>query len=534
MKRVWSSLFFLCAASASACGPFFPATVLDRPDVPLHALTFVFDLSGILPTNSSERAVSERADAELHTDDACRAAYLQGRHALGQDDRQAIAWFRLARQRLRPCARADDGLAAATIGWEARAELNLGNLIRAGELYVEHYASGDPTALMSLRVVAGRILECGGDTLHAAARHPQLSRVVTVYLAARGGPFRPAPPADCATAWLDAVERAGTEDLACADLLAWASYQAGDFARAQRWLVRAPRQSASTAWLRAKLLLRDGNLEGAAATLARAVRQFPQAADWPKATCDSDSDLDCYQEPATAFDRARGELAFLQLRRSDYRETLDLLLRAHYWTDAAHVAERVLSVDELVAFADGVPDERLRHLLARRLARLGRYAEARHYLPEVLRPKLDELAAALQRRDADALWRAAQILRWDGMELIGTELAPDWHLHDGSFAAGFDEEQRLAPATADVQPLLRFHYRYRAAELAWEAAKQMPDNTEATAHVLCTAGTWLKNRDPQAADRFYKALVNRCRQTALGQEADRLRWFPNLPDRAAP
>lgn len=267
MKRVWSSLFFLCAASASACGPFFPATVLDRPDVPLHALTFTFDLSGILPTNSTERAVTGRPDTELHVDDACRAAYLQGLRALGQDDLQAIAWFRLARQRLGHCDRAAEGLAAASIGWEARAELNVGNLIRAGELYVEHYASGDPSALMSLRVVAGRILDRGGNTLRAA---------------------------------------------------------------------------------------------------------------------------------------------------------------------------------------------------------------------------------------------------------------------------GFDEEQRLAPATDDVQPLLRFHYRYRAAALAWEAAEQMPDNTEETARVLCTAGTWLKYRDPQAADRFYKALVNRCRQTVLGQEADRLRWFPNLPDPAAP
>jgi len=54
----------------------------------------------------------------------------------------------------------------------------------------------------------------------------------------------------------------------------------------------------------------------------------------------------------------------------------------------------------------------------------------------------------------------------------------------------------------------------------------MPDNSADTARVLWTAGGWLKDRDPKEADRFYKALVNRCRKTDLGREADGLRWFP--------
>jgi hypothetical protein len=54
----------------------------------------------------------------------------------------------------------------------------------------------------------------------------------------------------------------------------------------------------------------------------------------------------------------------------------------------------------------------------------------------------------------------------------------------------------------------------------------MPDQDPRTAKVLWTAGTWLKERAPQDADRFYKALVRRCGRTPLGQEADRLRWFP--------
>ena len=37
--------------------------------------------------------------------------------------------------------------------------------------------------------------------------------------------------------------------------------------------------------------------------------------------------------------------------------------------------------------------------------------------------------------------------------------------------------------------------------------------------------------EPKKADKFYKALVRRCGKTALGREANRRRWFPQVrPD----
>src|SRR5439155_1464416 len=78
------------------------------------------------------------------------------------------------------------------------------------------------------------------------------------------------------------------------------------------------------------------------------------------------------------------------------------------------------------------------------------------------------------------------------------------------------ELRRVAQHRAD--PEARFHYRYQAAFLALDAARLLPDNSDETARILCTAGSWLKNRDPQTADLFYKALVRRCRKTALGGE----------------
>jgi tetratricopeptide (TPR) repeat protein len=518
----WSNrLFLFCAAAGlgatlgQACGPFFPATLLDQPgDELLRAPRFAFDLSGLLPTHSPWRAGRFGQDTN-----ACQAAYLEGLRHLGTNDIAAITDFRRTRERATTNA-SDSALAAASIGWEARAELNRGNLIRAGELYIEHFATGDSTALMSLRVVAGKCLAADSETMRTAARHPTLNRVVTAALASRGGPFWVAPSGEQTAAWLAAVETAGAVNLDSADRLAWAAYQSGDFDRAKRWLARAPQPSASAGWLQTKLLLRDGKRDEATATLARTIRLFPESGAWPNATKHGGE-----TGPSSPLDQARGELAALLAAHGARNETLDLLLSAGYWIDAAHIAERVMTVDELVSYATPSTNASLRHLTARRLARLNRYPEARPFLPDSIRPKLDELTTALAKHDADSLWQAAQIMRTHGLELTGTELDPDWHVHGGLYNWGFDSSNQFAHATEEVKPFRRYHYRYRAADLAWEAANRMPDNTDDTARVLYEAGCWLKTLDPKAADRFYKALVRRCGRTALGRKADQQRWF---------
>ena len=77
-------------------------------------------------------------------------------------------------------------------------------------------------------------------------------------------------------------------------------------------------------------------------------------------------------------------------------------------------------------------------------------------------------------------------------------------------------------------PNVRYHYRYTATQHAWRAAELLPDDSEETARMLCVAGSWLAATDPNEADRFYKELVVRCRRTEIGQEAERLKWFPKL------
>jgi len=132
----------------------------------------------------------------------------------------------------------------------------------------------------------------------------------------------------------------------------------------------------------------------------------------------------------------------------------------------------VLTVDELKAFVDGLPDDRkpvdeeaqdgwwfvgnptvrLRELLARRLVRQGQLEPALAYFPAAAKdgPDLRAMAAdyraavdaarpAWRWRDvarAEALFRVATLTRTQGMELMGTEGPPDMAVFGGNFSDG--------------------------------------------------------------------------------------------------
>ena len=71
----------------------------------------------------------------------------------------------------------------------------------------------------------------------------------------------------------------------------------------------------------------------------------------------------------------------------------------------------------------------------------------------------------------------------------------------------------------------RFHYRYRAAEIALKAG-ELAQDVQLKALINYSAGNMLANRSPQEADVFYKRLVNHSKGTKLATIADKNRWFP--------
>jgi tetratricopeptide (TPR) repeat protein len=508
------------------------------------------------------------------------AAYMIGRSLLDGAPEQAAPWLDRVGSLAREGFADTLGLAAASLGWKARAHLSRREYDRAIEVYLSQLQTGDPSAPWSIHLVAGRAFQLGPEMLQRLAAHPPSRRVLTAFLVAHGGPPGAAfglPARDRILSWLKAVETAAATEVEGADRLAWVAYQSGEMEMTRRWLERARADAPMVPWLRAKLALRDGNLEAAARLLAQAVRGFPPGETWPEG---AGLDESGYYPVVSPHGRALGELGGVRLSRREFVDALDALARADFWMDAAYVAERVLTVEELRAYVDRAWPEpspsppkrpggplaplgtgwtararetatKIRHLLARRLARLGRQAAARAYYPPQLRPTLDgylrhlgpgQDAGRPAPERAASLFEAARIARRFGLEILGTEVEPDWAFLGADFEleaasrlrAGAAKpavlpsspEERDRLAQHRVEPEKRFHYRYVAAEIAWKAAALLPNNREETARILCVAGSWLKYRDPPAADRYYKAMVRRNRKTALGQLADGLRWFP--------
>ncbi|MES2922690.1 MAG: hypothetical protein V4819_14145 [Verrucomicrobiota bacterium] len=216
-------------------------------------------------------------------------------------------------------------------------------------------------------------------------------------------------------------------------------------------------------------------------------------------------------------------------------------------------------------------DNQLRYLLARRLAREKRLKEAREFMPPELQPLLDHYIALDRARrsgrysgeaGAAVVWRQALIHRHFGAELFSTDGAPDggarwWSFRAADFSArafqkGWSHDWSREPeyeasqkpddlavpsitsdelrrvARYSVASTKRFHYRHAAADLAWEAARMLPANHPLLPRLYNTPGQWLSARDPDAADRFYQAMVRRCAGTPEGRAADAKRWF--LPD----
>jgi tetratricopeptide (TPR) repeat protein len=497
------------------------------------------------------------------------AAYMLGKSWEKESPEKAIEYYEKVRTLARVGFADSLGLAAASFGWEARIYLNQTNYERAAELYLEQLATGDNSARGSLLVVMESLALTSTNLFHVLARHPKLSRVMTGHFISAEGELSSGRLSGIVNAWLTASKDAFRTDPNTSEELALAAYKNGDWESAQYWIDHAG-SSPTAQWLEAKLFLRSGKTNEALTSLEKAQRLFSTESRETNAVVELKDILSTYGMPAT--NRIRGELGVLYLARGNYSESLDWFMRGGLWIDAAYVAERMLTIDELKAYVDrywpagkrqmkaesedtitekDVSGE-LRYLLARRLTRELRGNEAREYYPVAWRARFDALADVLVRgwneslpaeQRATALLTAGWITRTNGMELIGTELSPDCHIYDGDFEtsltvnsrankdftlfpASSDEKRRYAEHNAD--PEVRFHYRYQAAFLGWEAARLLPNNSEETARTLSIAGSWIKALDPETANLFYKSLVRRCRKTPIGSEADRIRWFPRF------
>ena len=428
-------------------------------------------------------------------------------------------------------------LGIASLGEEARVDLDRGDWASAIRLYASQYQQGSQSGYVSLKVLARELALMPEPELIGLLRDLKVQQLLTAHLISHAGWFYGEQPAE-EKRLIDLLQRGDIANLANADRLAALSYQAGRYDNAAAFLTHAG-DSGLAWWLRAKLALRAGDKQLASSAYAQAAKAFPVEEDWgSRRTANWDI------EQLKPQCRVQGESALLALERGDYLEAFDQLYRSGeiYWLDAAVVAERVLSLDELKAYVDeqvnAAPPAtqtqidsysprpvaaRLRELLGRRLLRTERYAEAVAYFddPALQQAARDYGAARQAGADrwraidrAEALYRAAVMARRLGLELLGYEMSPEYAFVGGGYsldsaearpATGwFSAAEASRQTTHGAQPNRRYHYRYLAADLASQAADLLPARSQAFAASLCKAGGWLIDRDLDSARVHYR------------------------------
>lgn len=422
-------------------------------------------------------------------------------------------------------------LGVASLGEEARVLRSAGDWNGAIELYEAQNLHGSAVGYTSLKQLMNELAELPESELAELLQHKAVQQLVTASLVSRQGwSFGDEPPNEKKLVKL--LQNSTRGSLDNADRLAAMSYQQGDYAGAKAFLENAG-DGGLAWWLRAKLAVRDGDKNAAAAAYSKAAQAFPQSEDWGYRRTP-----DWAYEAVQPKCRVEGESAILALQRGEYLQAFVQLYRSNsvYWFDAASVAERVLTVEELQKYVDdNVPappaltqQERdnyvplpvaasLRNLLGRRLLREGHYADAVAYFdnPDLQNKarlygeqRLKAEAAWWPTKRASALYNAAWTAREWGMDILGYEMAPDYATFGGNYSLE-SVELKVGPlvSEAEVQrqvaseakPDQRYHYRFVATELAGRAADNLPHTSQAFAAVLCNAAGWNSSLEDQSA-----------------------------------
>ncbi|WP_454254467.1 hypothetical protein [Pseudomonas sp. Marseille-Q8238] len=431
-------------------------------------------------------------------------------------------------------------LGIASLGEEARLLLDAGDWGGAIRLYASQSLHNSSTGYSSLRQVARELASLSNAELLPLLSQPEVQQLLTAQILSQIDDYD-AQTTMTAKRLLGLLQRAEVKNLKDADRLAAISYQSADYAGAKKLLEQAS-DTGLAWWLRAKLALREGDKNAATQAYAKAAKAFPADEDWGWRRSEN-----WQYETLKPQCRVQGESAILAMERGDYLDAFDLLYRSGetYWQDAAEVAERVLSTDELKAYVDehvtAIPtkaDEedyvwdrplpnRLRQLLARRMLREQRYDEATAYFPSAaLQQAARDYGNARQAGEnawsrtarAEAYYQAATLARVQGMELLGYELNPDNAWTAGAFGTDQPKPVKagglLTSAEAELQnatqaePNRRFHYRWVAAELANRSADLLPERSQAFAAVLCKATDWVINKDYPQARTYYQRYID--------------------------
>jgi hypothetical protein len=540
------------------------------------------------------------------------ASFMIGKSYISiRNQKQAIIYFIQTRNLANQGFKDSLNLSDESYGWQALAELELKDYKSAIKNYLQALDAN------SISWIFSDILQLDNKTLKDMVKDDIARQVLASWIISHTWDSfsygkNETIENTIAYRFLKAIEDAKIKGpIKGADRIAWVYYDIGDFVSAKEWLVLSKNNTALSKWINIKLLLRDGKIDESIKALQSMVESFEVNDEWS---------LFYYKNKQDIVREINEGLGILHLSRDEYKMAFEILLRGAYWENIAYVAEKVLTPEELediliqyknidlpynedLGYSEFLEEptlyKSLEYLLARRYARMGNWDKAVKYMPRKFKrwwfPKDDgiryedinliDLTYNLKHylenaentrlaplRRAENYYQAGLLMRKYGMELVGTELEPDWFVFGGGFeydsslearfailteerdkvfyskswwkdeleemkqrrnrlqtSRGFfdgteDEEQRVLASMPE--PLRRFHYRYKAADFMWKAAELLPDNDILKSKALYAGGTYLKIRYPQEADKFYKALIINCPDTDIAKEAKKVGWFP--------
>ncbi|GMW02948.1 MAG: hypothetical protein AMXMBFR84_40840 [Candidatus Hydrogenedentota bacterium] len=485
------------------------------------------------------------------------AAFMLGKTWTRKDASRAGPYFEQTQSLAKEGFRDSLGLAEASPGWHARAEMEAGNYVEA----IKRYAALTQNPSVNIGRVCERALS-QDEVDPRLVEDATTRKLISAWLTAHKGAN--------ADRWLAAVEAAlpdGTVEEA--DYLAMISYNKGDFDAARRWLNHCPPDKPYAKWIRAKLLLHDGKFDEAAQWLEQTAALMEDDSRW-QSDIPSDGELTVYGA-TRAKDFARADLGYVYTRMGNYAGAAKAFIEAHDHIDAVRVTESVMTTEELQEFVDSYqapkvssPDDEgrgfafgswgsfsgvdLKSILARRYARAGEWNKAAQLYPEEMNSNADAYGqwslsphhvlsemhtwantgidpSQSGRVRAEAWFNFAKTIREKGPAIFCPNLIPE-NWESSKDVEGFqpDYDDRIRNHMAEY-PRMNY-FVWFAADHMWKSAELCPNNDLLCAEALFTGGTYIKYKDPQAADKFYKALVRRNPNLRIAIQADGLRWFP--------
>lgn len=480
-----------------------PAPPIEEPSAPeefasefadYHRGAVSFRCGNFAKASESWKALLARPEAERKYRTTW-ALFMLGKAALETKDWNAAnEWFVKAREAAAAGFVDSIGLASSSLGWQAYACEESKRYSEAARLFLDQLASGDTTAVLSLKHLMEKAFAEGAD-LDVLVLDPILQRIGTAGAVSDMTPFsvlysEENSADDLATKWLAALEKAGIKNMRDADRVAWIAYSRGHYDKAVRWLGRADPDAPFSLWLKAKLTLREGKVDAAAKLLSRALEKLR-----PTDALVSRQLGSSYEMPPEVT--AGGDLGAIRLSRGEFISAFRTFLEAGRFSDANYIADAVLTIDELKRFLDeemdawekarwkkkeaeageenapaadepggylnigweqylSSPRNELRQILARRYVRAERYADARPYLYEQAQEALDGYVAALERTKQSNASKAERSAAF----VEAAEIMLD---HGGSLADFFDPLSiagRLSGRLieTDEYPVIAFKY----------------------------------------------------------------------------